>query len=157
MDTIEIQADTMKEVAAYSAKWASEQLKANVVKNDTGIVIDALNGFPSAYTHYAADTIGEKGILKLMEGEENRTARFIQVLAYCEYGKEPVTFESVTEGTISRQLQGEHGWAWDFIFIPKGQEKTLGCFEDEERVKMWNDTGYQQLVEYLEKREEEEK
>ena len=28
MDTVEIQADTVEEVAAYSAKWASEQLKA---------------------------------------------------------------------------------------------------------------------------------
>ena len=32
MDTIEIQADTVEEVAAYSAKWASNELKANVVK-----------------------------------------------------------------------------------------------------------------------------
>ena len=42
MDTIEIQADSVEEVAKYSAKWASNELKANVVKNDTGIMIDAL-------------------------------------------------------------------------------------------------------------------
>ena len=47
MDTTEIQTDTIEEVAAYSAKEASEKLKCVVVKNDTEIMIDALNGFPS--------------------------------------------------------------------------------------------------------------
>ncbi len=152
MDTIEIQADTVEEVAKYSAKWASEELKANVVKNDTGIMIEGLNGFPAAYTHYAQDTLGMEGILKLMEGVENRKAKFVQALAYCEYGKEPVVFSSITEGTIAKEQSGEHGWSWDFIFIPNGHDKTLGNYEDDERFKMWNDTGYQQLAEYLEKK-----
>ena len=55
MDTTEIQADSIEEVAAYSAKEASEKLKCAVVKNDTEIMIDALNGFPTSYTHYAQD------------------------------------------------------------------------------------------------------
>lgn len=151
MDTIEIQADSVEEVAKYSAKWASEKLKANVVKNDTGIMIDALNGFPAAYTHYVQDTIGEDGILKLMEGEKNRKAKFVQALAFCEYGKEPVSFVSITEGEIALKKEGEHGWCWDFIFIPNGKEKTLACFEDDERLALWNDTGYNQLINYLEK------
>ncbi|MBO5529976.1 MAG: non-canonical purine NTP pyrophosphatase [Bacilli bacterium] len=151
MDTIEIQADSIEEVAKYSAKWASDELKVNIIKNDTGIVIDALNGFPAAYTHYVQDTIGEDGILKLMDGIENRKAKFVQALAYCEYGKEPVVFVSETTGTISKEKQGEHGWCWDFIFIPDGQTKTLACFEDSERFKLWNDTGYNQLIDYLEK------
>lgn len=151
MDTVEIQADSVEEVAAYSAKWASEKLKANVVKNDTGIMIDALNGFPAAYTHYVQDTITEDGILKLMRGVENRKARFVQALAFCEYGHEPVVFKSITEGTISKRKQGKNGWCWDFIFIPDGQEKTLATFKDDERFKLWNDTGYKQLVQYLKK------
>ena len=154
MDTIEIQADTVEEVAAYSAKWASDRLKANVVKNDTGIMVDALKGFPAAYTHYAADTIGEDGLLKLMKGVENRKAKFVQALAYCEYGKEPVVFTSITEGEIAKRKSGKYGWAWDFIFIPKGQTKTLGCFKDEVRFSLWNDTGYKQLVEYLKNKKE---
>ncbi len=149
MDTPEIQADSVGEVAAYSAKWASEKLKCNVVKNDTGIMIDALHGFPAAYTHYVGDTIGIEGILKLMKGVENRKARFIQALAYCEYGCEPVVFESITEGTIAKRKSGKYGWSYDFIFIPEGQTKTLGNFKDEVRLTLWNDTGYNQLINYL--------
>ena len=150
IETPEIQADKIEKVATYSAKWASEHLKCSVVKNDTGIVIDALGGFPAAYTHYVGDTIGIEGILKLMKGVKDRKARFIQVLAYCEYGKEPVVFKSITEGEIARRKSGKYGWSYDFIFIPKGQTKTLGNFKDEIRFKLWNDTGYQQLVKHIE-------
>lgn len=59
METIEIQADDVEEVAKYSAKWASQKLKCDVLKNDTGLFVEALNGFPGPYTHYADDTIGE--------------------------------------------------------------------------------------------------
>lgn len=149
MDTIEIQADTVEDVAKYSAKWASDKLKQNVVKNDTGIMIEALNGFPAAYTHYVQDTIGEDGILKLMKDVKNRKAKFVQALAFCEYGKEPVSFVSVTEGEIALKKEGEYGWSWDYIFIPKGQTKPLACFEDDVRLKLWNDTGYMQLLDYL--------
>lgn len=112
-------------------------------------MIDGLNGFPAAYTHYVQDTLGEKGILKLMRGVENRKARFVQALAFCEYGKEPVVFKSITERTISKRRQGKYGWCWDFIFIPNGQTKTFASFNDDERFKLWNDTGYKQLAEYL--------
>lgn len=66
METIEIQADDVEEVAKYSAKWASKKLKCDVLKNDTGLFVEALNGFPGPYTHYADDTIGEDGLLKLL-------------------------------------------------------------------------------------------
>ena len=67
----EIQADTFEEVAKFSSKYASDTLKCDVLKNDSGLVIESLNGFPGVYTHYIEDTIGEDGILKLMEGKEN--------------------------------------------------------------------------------------
>lgn len=66
----EIQADTIEEVAKCSAEFATKTLNCAVLKNDSGLVIPALNGFPSAYTHYVEDTLGEDGILKLMEGIE---------------------------------------------------------------------------------------
>lgn len=150
MGTIEIQNDDVEEVAKYSAKWASDKLKCSVLKNDTGLFIEALNGFPGTYTHYVDDTLGEDGILKLMAGVTNRKAYFKEVLAYCEYGKEPVTFIGITPGTIALEKQGEYGWSWDFIFIPDGEEKTLGCFPDEERWDFWSLESYEKLAKYLE-------
>ena len=152
METLEIQKDSIEEVAAYSAKWASNALKKDVLKNDSGLCIDALNNFPGPYTHYIDDTLGEDGILKLLDGIENRKAYFIEVLAYCEYGKEPVIFKSITNGTIAKEKSGEYGWSWDFIFIPDGESKTLGNFNDDVRFKYWNMDGYYKLAEYLKDR-----
>lgn len=149
LDVPEIQADHMEEVAKFKAKWASNELKQAVLVNDNGLIIKALNGFPCVYTHYVQDTIGEDGILKLMEGIEDREACFSQTLAYCEYGGEPVTFTAITKGRIAYEKDGQYGWSWDFIFIPDGQDKVLGCFEDDIRLNMWNDDCYFELVEYL--------
>lgn len=149
MDTPEIQDDSIEEVSKYSAKWASDQLKCAVLKNDSGLCVDTLNGFPGPYTHYVDDTLGEDGILKLLEGVENRNAHFVESLSYCEYGKEPITFVAITEGTIAKEKQGTYGWSWDFIFIPKGETKTLACFNDDERFKYWSNDAYLKLAEYL--------
>ena len=55
---------------------------------------------PGAYAHQVMETIGTDGILKLMRGEKNRKAYYREAFAYCEYGKEPVVFTSITKGTI---------------------------------------------------------
>lgn len=150
METTEIQADTVEEVAMHSAKEASERLKCTVLKNDTGLFVEALGGFPGPYTHYADEKLGEDGILKLLEGIDNRNACFIEAFAYCEYGKEPVAFKSITKGTIAKEKSGEYGWSWDYIFIPEGKEKTMGNYPDEERFLLWNTDAYGDLIKYLE-------
>ena len=53
--------------------------------------------------------------------------------------------------TIAKEKSGEYGWSWDFIFIPKGQTKTMANFKDEDRWKLWNNDGYLKLAKYLEK------
>jgi XTP/dITP diphosphohydrolase len=151
IDCPEIQADSIEEVAKYSSKYASDYLKTDVLKNDSGLVIPALKGFPSAYTKYAEETIGEDGVLKLMEGIENREAYFIEALAYTCYGKDPVVFVSKTEGTIAKEKAGTNGWGWDYIFIPKGQTKTFACFDENQRTKFWDNKAYLELYDYLKK------
>lgn len=153
MNVPEIQADTTEEVAEYSAKWASNELKSTVVKNDTGLYIEALNGFPGPYTHYVEDKIGERGILKLLENVSSREAYFIEVLAYCEYQKEPIYFKSITKGKIALDRSGTYGWGWDYIFIPEGETKTLANFNDDIRFKYWDNTGYLELAKYLKNKE----
>lgn len=149
IDCPEIQADTIEEVAKFSSKYASDLLHEDTLKNDSGLMIPALNGFPAAYTKYVEQTLGVEGVLKLMDGVEDRTAYFIEVLAYTRYGKEPVVFTSKTEGTLAKVPSGDNGWSWDFIFIPKGMNKTLACFTDDERWKFWDNTAYNQLANYL--------
>jgi len=96
----EIQADSIEEVAKYSAEYACSKMNCAVLKNDMGLVIPALNGFPAAYTHYVEDTLEEDGILKLMSDIDNREAYFFECLAYAEPGKETKVFISKTSGRL---------------------------------------------------------
>lgn len=153
METTEIQANSVEEVAMYSAKEASEKLKCTVLKNDTGLFIDALGGFPGPYTHYVDETLGEDGVLKLLDGVENRNACFIEAFAYCEYGKDPIVFKSITKGKIAEEKSGKYGWSWDFIFIPEGYDKTMGNYSDDERCLVWNTNAYKELAEFLKDKE----
>ena len=84
-----------------------------------------------------------------MEGVENRSAYFLEVLAYTEYGKEPVVFLSKTEGTIALSANGEFGYSYDKIFIPKGFDKTLACLDDDTRWQVWSNEGYMEFANYL--------
>ena len=149
METIEIQADTAEEVAAYSAKYAANILNKTVLKIDSGLYVEELKGFPGPYTHYCEDTIGNKGLLKMLKGLKNRKAEFREALAYCKPGEEPVVFSSITKGKIALRESGKYGWSWDFLFIPEGKDVTLGHFEDEERFNLWDDSAYKELGEYL--------
>ena len=152
METPEIQDDDVTEVAKYSAKWAAEKLGKAVLKNDSGLFIKGLKGFPGTYTHYVDDTIGAEGILKLMEGIEDREAYFKESLAYCEPGGEPVVFEGFTRGRIALEKSGNYGWTYDHIFIPEGEDKTMACFPDDERWDFWSVDAYKNLVNYIEEK-----
>ena len=149
METTEIQANNVEDVAMYSAKEASDKLKCDVLKNDTGLYAEALGGFPGPYTHYVDEKLGEDGLLKLLKGIDNRNACFIEAFAYCEYGKDPVVFKSITKGRIATEKSGIYGWSWDFIFIPDGYDKTMGNYPDEERCYIWNTDAYAELVKFL--------
>ena len=131
----EIQDDDITNVSKYSAKYAANELNMPVIKNDSGLIVEALKGFPGPYTSYIEDTITEVGLLKLMQSETNRKACFIEVISYCEPGKEPVSFVSYTNGTIATELRGKYGWSFDKLFIPEGKTKTLAEFEDDEKAK----------------------
>src|SRR4030042_4976562 len=90
----EIQSDSLIEIAQISAQEAFKRCHMPVIVEDAGLFIDALNGFPGPYAAYTYKTIGNKGLLKLMENVEDRKAKFQSVIAYCDsYSGVPVCFE----------------------------------------------------------------
>ncbi len=125
----EIQADTLEEVAAFGIKEVAERLQGPVMIEDAGLFVNALKGFPGVYSAYVQKTIGNTGILKLMQGLENRDAHFKSVVAYSEPGLEPVTFKGEVHGQIGFEQHGEKGFGYDPIFYIKGI--SLGEMETE--------------------------
>jgi len=120
----EIQADTLEEVAAYGMKEVVERLQGPVMLEDAGLFIEALQEFPGVYSAYVQKTIGNNGILRLMEGVEDRKAYFRSVVAYAEPGMEPRLFKGEVHGRIGFEARGSKGFGYDPIFYVG--EKSLG-------------------------------
>lgn len=130
----EIQADTLEEVAAYGMKEVSERLKGPVMLEDAGLFVEALKGFPGVYSAYVQRTLGNAGILKLMQDVEDRRAYFKSVVAYVEPGSEPVMFSGEVHGQIGYEARGDRGFGYDPIFYVA--EKSLGEMEISEKNKI---------------------
>ena len=94
----EIQSLDCKEVAEFSALYASSTFGIPVLKNDSGLSIDALGGFPGALAKYAEDTIKAEGYIKLLRGVKNRKAHWTEVLSFATPDGEVVSFESLSYG-----------------------------------------------------------
>ncbi|RMF90250.1 MAG: non-canonical purine NTP pyrophosphatase, partial [Methanobacteriota archaeon] len=85
-------------------------------------------GFPGVYSRYVFDTIGNRGILRLLEDVEDRRARFEAVIGYkpdAAGDSDIKLFKGVVEGYVSLSPRGEGGFGYDPIFIPEGYGKTF--------------------------------
>lgn len=132
----EPRSDDIKYISKVKVEQAYEIVKKPCISLDAGFYIDALNGFPRAFVNYALDTIGIKGILKLMENEENRICHFRECLSYYD-GKEIHQFMGYHDGNLTKQMLGNdtnRKWSdlW-YVFIPENYNKTLAQMTDEER------------------------
>ena len=88
----EIRSDNPEEIARSSAEMLANKLKKNVVVEDSGLFIKALNDFPGTCSSYIHKRIGLQGIIKLMESIKNRECTYKSAVAYCEHGKKPINF-----------------------------------------------------------------
>lgn len=82
LDIVEIQADTSIEIARDKALHAFQILGEPLVVDDSEFRIRALNGFPGPYQKYMVKTLGPQGVVRLMEGQQDRSAYFISNLVY---------------------------------------------------------------------------
>jgi XTP/dITP diphosphohydrolase len=152
----EIQADTHEEVASFGLEWLRRRTKIRktLMIDDSGLFIDALNGFPGIYSSYVFKTIGYNGILKIMGGEKNRSARFESCIAYAEPDKAPVFFKGVCKGEIANKSKGRGGFGYDPIFISTSYRKTFAEIPTEEKNKISHrGKSLEQLVSYLKKKQ----
>ncbi len=121
------------EIAREKVRYAYSRLKTPLIVDDTGFFIDALGGFPGPYAAYVQDSIGNAGILKLMERRTDRDAHFTTGIAYAdEFGI--VVFTGVLEGKIALFPRGNSGFGYDPIF--EVGEKTLAECSREEKGRI---------------------
>jgi len=120
----EIRSDSLEEIAREAVAAAYKQCGKPVFVEDSGIFIDALNGFPGTYSAWALGKLGLSGILRLMEGIADRPARFEACIAYHD-GKRISVFKGACKGSIAIEPRGSSGFGYDPIFVPEGRSQTF--------------------------------
>lgn len=133
----EIQTSSLEEVASFGLEWILKEkgIEEPIIIEDAGLFIHALNNFPGIFSADVFKSIGLEGILRLMEDEEDRGAHFESCIAYREEGSQPMIFKGRVDGKIAFEPKGEHGFGYDPVFIPKGEDKTFAEMSTEEKNK----------------------
>ena len=129
----EIQSDSLSIIAERKVVDAYAKLQKPVIIEDDGLFIDSLDGFPGPYSSYIYDTIGNKGIMQLLENTEHRDAKFVAIIAYCNGLDDIQIFESRIPGKISSFIE-KGGWGYDPIFVPDGETKTYANVSDKDKL-----------------------
>lgn len=128
-DEIPETADTLEGNALIKARWVKEHYGYDCFADDTGLMVDALDGAPGVRTaRFAgehctpADNVAL--LLHMLQGVKQRTARFSTVIALIKDGREQVMTGTV-EGEIATEEKGTDGFGYDPVFIPEGTGLTF--------------------------------
>lgn len=132
LDIPEIQAIDVSEVVEDKARKAYEQVHQPVLVEDTGLYINAWNGFPGALIRWVLKSVGNDGICKLLQNYQDRSA--YAKTSVCFYdGSQFRTFDGRIEGIITDSPRGNQGFGWDPIFQPRGYNSTFAEMSEEEK------------------------
>ncbi|MBX8636502.1 MAG: XTP/dITP diphosphatase [Thermoplasmata archaeon] len=120
----EIQANTLEEVVSFGMQWLDKKIHEPYVIDDSGLFISVLNGFPGVYSAYAYRTLGNAGMLKLMESASDRSAIFKTVIGL-SMSKHHFVLVGECSGSITHSVKGTKGFGFDPIFVPSNSFKTF--------------------------------
>jgi XTP/dITP diphosphohydrolase len=136
---IEETGTTFEENAILKAETLAQQLKTIVIADDSGLMVDALNGEPGVYSaRYAGDHDDEANMVKLLANlqgveDEKRTARFCCALAIAGPSMETTTVFGTCEGTILHEKRGTNGFGYDPVFFVPALNKAMAELTPEQK------------------------
>ena len=133
-DAPDLDGNAMKKARALHALT-----RLAVLADDTGLFVDALDGEPGVHSaRYASEhddaANREKLLRKLADTpDDKRTAYFETVLAYIDADGTETIVRGRVDGIITRDERGSHGFGYDSLFLPQGEEKTFAEMNDDEK------------------------
>ena len=127
---------TFVENAIIKAEAAVAATGLSAIADDSGLVVDALNGEPGVYSARYAGTHGDAKLLDKMQevADADRTARFMSVVALIDAAGCVLTGTGACEGMIAREGRGRFGFGYDPLFLPTDTPgKTMAELTPEEK------------------------
>ena len=137
---VEETGETFQENAFLKARALKNYTNCAIVADDSGLMVDYLNGEPGVYSaRYAGDNTtpmqGIEKLLKNLEGVpyEGRGAHFVSVIALIMPDGSEYSFEGTCDGYITNILKGDNGFGFDPVFFYPPFNKTFAELTDEEK------------------------
>ena len=136
-DDIPETAPTLEGNALIKARWIHDRYGLDCFADDTGLMVDALDGEPGVRSaRYAGEghdsQANMRKLLENMEDKENRAAHFSTAVALILDGREYL-FEGRVEGTIARTPAGENGFGYDPVFVADETGRRFAEMTSEEK------------------------
>ena len=136
-DDIPETAETLEGNALIKARWVKEKYGYDCFADDTGLMVDALDGAPGVYSaRFAGEHCSPDDnialLLKKLEGQKNRNARFATVVALIQGDKEYL-FEGEVKGKIAEHHCGKSGFGYDPIFVPENSVLSFAEMAPEDK------------------------
>jgi XTP/dITP diphosphohydrolase len=131
--------DSLEQNASGKSATIFQMTGTNCFSEDTGLEVTALNGQPGVKSaRYAGDDRSfdrniEKVLINLAD-KTDRSARFRTIISLILDGKETL-FEGICEGEIVQESRGRHGFGYDPIFVPSGNNKTFAEMTMKEKTQ----------------------
>jgi XTP/dITP diphosphohydrolase len=129
------------ENARHKAEYYSQFSVALTIADDSGLVVDALDGQPGIHSarfvsESATDEERYREVLFRMRNvpSHKRTARFVCCIVMAREGRMLDIFEGTVEGLIVREPRGENGFGYDPIFLFPKLSKTLAELDPSEKL-----------------------
>lgn len=131
---------TLEGNASQKSHYLHSRTNLDCFADDTGLEVEALGGAPGVHSaRYATDghdfAANNRLLLKNLEGQDNRRARFRTVISLLLGGEEHF-FEGIVEGRIIDREQGQEGFGYDPLFVPDGYDRTFAQMTTAEKNEM---------------------
>ena len=150
---IEETGNTFVENAGIKSRYVYAKYSINCFADDSGLVVEALNGEPGLYSaRYSGQRdpkLNLELVLSKMSDKQQRSASFVSVISLIWDGEEHV-FEGRVSGKITLAPFGGGGFGYDPIFIPDGYEITFAEMDQEEKNRISHRAkAMDQLIDFL--------
>ena len=129
---------TFEENSLLKARAVMEACGLPAIADDSGLMVDALNGAPGVYSaRYGGPGLDDAGryrlLLENMRGVLDRKCRFVSAITLCMPSGDIVTARGECPGTLAYAPQGENGFGYDPIFYVPEKGKYMAELSSEEK------------------------
>ena len=138
---VEEDGETFDDNAYKKAAFISKILGLPALADDSGLVVDALDGAPGVFSaRYAGENATDEQrytkLLNQMQGKTNRQAAFECVISIAVPSGPALTYEARCEGLIAEAPSGEYGFGYDPVFYYPPLNKTFAQLSRKEKCRV---------------------